>query len=381
MTTGIRSATASGALQIGGVDAVTYDAGGINGNVNPSSLNSGQLSGFRNKIINGDMSVSQVNGTTEQTPLSSSYILDQYLYVTSVASKFKIKQDTVDVPAGFKYAQKITVAIQAPPAASDQFAIRQPIEGQNLINFQLGTATAATLAISLVVKGSIAGTYSVAIWNASAGRSYVGTIAVTNVWARQTVVLVGDLSGTYANDTTVGVWLCLDLGSGSNFNATAGVWNATTKFNTAGSVVFGNQAVNSTFSFTGLQFEQVSAGATQGTAFEYVPYATQLAWCQRYVRPLSAATNYPGQAFSATSANWITTGVPMRGGVTLSASSGSFTSNAAGVNQAITTLAISNGGISIDGTTYLYTSTATGLAAGNATLLTPAANLFILAQM
>jgi hypothetical protein len=247
-----------------------------------TSINSGQIGGFRNRIINGDMQVSQVNGTTAVTPATNgTYPLDQWQYTCSLGSKLTFQQ-VVDAPAGFKYSTKITVASQYSPAVGDAFLYKQPIEGQNIVDFQLGTAGAVTLATSNYIKGSVAGVYAVSVVNGASNRSYVGTINVTTAWSKVVITLVGDTTGTWATDNTAGLFWQLDLGSGTNYNTTANTWQAGFFLRTAGSVSFVNQVAGSTLNITGVQLTQVSPGATSDTSFEHVPYATQLSWCQRY---------------------------------------------------------------------------------------------------
>lgn len=250
--------------------------------LNVSTLNGGQLSGFRNKVINGDMRISQVNGATAVTPLlGSSYPIDQLKFNAAQSSKITVQQ-VVDAPAGFKFSAKVSVAAQYAPLATDFFDLQLPIEGQNIVDLGFGTATPSTIAVSLWVKGSIAGTYACALQNQSS-RSYVGTINVTPAWTKQTVILTADNGGAWTTDNTLGVSLIIDLGSGTNFNAPAtNAWQAGNYFRSAGSVTLVNQIAGSTLNITGVQLEQVSAGATSGTAFENVSYAQQLYWCQKY---------------------------------------------------------------------------------------------------
>jgi hypothetical protein len=330
-----------------------------------TTINSGQISGFRNKIINGDMQVSQVNGGTAVTPSATGYPIDQWILSLTQASKLTIQQ-VVDAPAGFKYSLKLTVSTQYSPLAGDFFHLYQPIEGQNIVDFQLGTSGAVTLATSNYIKGSVAGTYAVAVRNGVANRSYVGTINVTTAWTRVVITLVGDTAGTWTNDTTIGMTWVLDLGSGSNFSTTSGTWQAGNFLRTSGAVTFVNQVAGSTLNITGVQIEQVSAGATQGTAFEHVSYADQLRWCQRYLPYFNAgAYSMVLQATGATAAYGgpITFPVQTRVGVTGIVSVGVATASAAN-------------GVSAGGTLGVYISSntnptismtgCTGLVAGNA---------------
>lgn len=184
MTVSIRSGATDGALQLNGQDVVAFDTNGIKSNI--QSINGGQISGFRNKIINGDKQISQVLGSTAITAGAGlPYVIDQWQVESSQASKLTFQQVT-DAPPGFKYSTKITVAAQYAPLATDFFSYRQPIEGQDLVDLMFGTATPATIAVSLMVKGSVPGTYPITINNGGVGgatKSYIGLVTVTTAWA------------------------------------------------------------------------------------------------------------------------------------------------------------------------------------------------------
>ena len=275
-------------LTVDSLGNLVMPSGGLTvaNNLNIPSINSGQIGGHRNFIINGDMQVSQVNGANVVSPLGgSTYVVDQWRYYTTQAANKISFQQVVDAPAGFKYSIKATVTNQYAPAAADQFTFSQPIEGQNLIPLGFGTATPRTVAFSCWIKGSVAGTYTVWVANGASTRCYVGTIAVSTAWTNQTVILVADslTTAVWATDNTCGMQIGFDLGSGTSMNAAAtNTWGAAAT-RTSGAVTFVNQVAGSTLNITGVQLEKVSTNATKGTDFEFVSYADQLRWCQRYL--------------------------------------------------------------------------------------------------
>ena len=242
---------------------------------------------FRNRIINGDMAINQINGTAEVIPTGNVYVTDGWRGAVSVASKLKFQQ-VADAPNGFKYSTKITVASQYSPSASDDMTFQQRIEGQMITDFAFGTAGAVTINTSMWIKGSVAGKYSVSIVSSDTSRSYIGTINVTTSWSKVSINLAGANDGTWNTDNTVGMFLMIDLGSGSNFNTTEGAWQTGSYRRTADSVTFVNQAVGSTLNITGVQLEKVPTGATQGTDFEFLPYDVSLRRCQRYYQVFSS---------------------------------------------------------------------------------------------
>jgi hypothetical protein len=265
------------------VNAVPSTGGSMTGalsvaaDVSMSSLNSGQLAGMRNRIINGDMRVSQRSGSTLISPTvtGGTYTVDRFYMQCPVLSKLTAQRVT-DAPAGLKYSTKISVDTQYSPAAGEEWIFRQVIEGQNIADLQLGLATAQVVTFSMWVKGSVAGTYSLHF--VSATRSYVGTINVTSAWTRQSITLTCDTTGTWATTIAAGVYLGIDLGSGSNFNNTANTWIAGSARRTADSVTLVNQVAGSTLNITGVQLEL----GTIATPFEQRPYGMELALCQRY---------------------------------------------------------------------------------------------------
>ena len=240
------------------------------------SINSGYLYG--NRVINGAQEIDQVNAGAAVTPAINgvSYLTDMFGTRTDVASKLTFQQVT-DAPAGLKNSMKITVASQYSPAATEVFTFVTAIEGKDVIDFQLGTSGAATFTLSNWIKGSVAGTYSVAVWNDAANRSYIGTISVTTAWAPVKVTIAGDTTGTWRTDNGGGLVIGWDLGSGSNFNGTAGVWNASLLRRTSGSVTFVNQVAGSTLNITGVDCR---LGSVAPAVFERRANELQLA--QRY---------------------------------------------------------------------------------------------------
>lgn len=331
---------------------------------------------YRNRIINGAMNVNQINGTTAVTPTANWYVSDQWISGITQASKLTFQQ-VVDAPSGFKYSTKITVASQYAPLATDAFAIYQPVEGQNIIDFKLGTAGAVKLSTNNWIKGSVAGTYTVSIRNGAFDRSYVGTINVTTSWTKVEITLVGDTSGVWATDNTRGLSWALDLGSGSNYNTTEGTWQAGNFLRTAGSVTFVNQVAGSTLNITGVQLEKVPTGATEGTEYEWLSYEEELRRCMWYVRPLPQYIS--GQVFSTTTSGHSLLRHPMRTAPSLSTTVGFSVTGTGG--GAISASAVSISGAAFTNSSYITATGASGLVAGQASLLICPAGSLLLAQL
>jgi len=237
--------------------------------------------GFKNRIINGAMVIDQRNAGASLTitTLNGQYTLDRWNVNTNQASKVSVQQSTT-VPAGFKNSSLITSLSAFSSGAGDYFGFVQYVEGFNSADFDWGTANAQTVTLSFKVRASITGTYSVAIGNSAGARSYVATFTVdsANTYETKTITIAGDTSGTWLTDAGRGLRMWFDLGSGSSFNqASANAWTASNTLRTSGSVsLVGTNGA--TFYITGVQLEKGSTA----TSFDYRPYGTELALCQRY---------------------------------------------------------------------------------------------------
>jgi hypothetical protein len=158
------------------------------------------------------------------------------------------------------------------------------------------------------LTGTFGGTVSNSDYNRSYPFSY--TISSANTWEQKTVTIAGDTTGTWLKTNGVGILLFFSLGAGSSQSGTAGAWTGSFKSSATGatSVVGTNGA---TFYITGVQLEKGSTA----TSFDYRPYGTELALCQRYFSKSfstdtavgSGSTGYVGMSIgTATTAQLLT---------------------------------------------------------------------------
>jgi hypothetical protein len=164
-------------------------------------------------------------------------------------------------------------------AASDNYRFAQVIEGYNIADLGFGTASASTVTLSFWVRSSITGTFGGSLYSVSGTRSYVFnyTISAANTWEQKTVTIAGDTSGTWGTTNSFGITVYFDLGSGSNYENATGSWVAAEKFRTSGNATL-ISTNGATWNITGVQLEKGSTA----TSFDYRPYGTELALCQRY---------------------------------------------------------------------------------------------------
>ncbi len=257
-----------------GITTPMYN-GSITANAVTPSVN------MKNRIINGAMTIDQRNAGASVSG-NNVYTLDRWTTPVSASGKFTVQQNagSVTPPAGFTNYLGVTSSSAYSVTSSDYFAISQVIEGFNTADLNWGTANAKTVTLSFWVRSSLTGTFGGAIRNSAGNRSYPFsyTINSANTWEFETITIAGDTSGTWVGATNgVGLTLFLGLGVGSSFSGTAGAWNSNNNLSATGatSVVGTNGA---TFYITGVQLE---VGST-ATSFDYRPYGTELALCQRY---------------------------------------------------------------------------------------------------
>jgi hypothetical protein len=254
-----------------------------------------QYTGFKNRIINGDMQIDQRNNGASVNANSSTapYVTDRFNVNVGGSSAVIACQQVTDAPANFINSLRLTVSTAATPSSSQFLFVRQIIEGVNIADLGWGTASAQTVTASFWVKASLTGTYALFAINNAEDRSYVGTFSVSasNTWEYKTVTIPGDTTGTWLTNNSNGIRFGFDLGSGSNFNGTANAWQPGWEQRTSSTVNF-CQTVGATFQITGVQLEK---GQT-ATSFDVLDYGTELALCQRYYEKSYNTNVAPGTA-------------------------------------------------------------------------------------
>jgi len=332
-TGGVPTLTASGGDTNIGFELVSKGTGEITANVNGSDVfNASSSFGFKNRIINGQMQIAQ--RATSATITAGSTIAAGY----STVDRFYVYCTGANVTAAQVAGANATKnRLRITGAASvTAVGIGQRIEQLNSYDLAGSTATlSADLAISA--------TLTTVTWTAS----YATTTA--------------DTFGTLASPTVT------QIATGT-FTVTSTITNFSTNITIPAAATTGIQIVFTVGALTaGLTWTvgnvQLEKGST-ATSFDYRPYGTELALCQRYYSSLNR-----GLVGGADSATEIALGgicvVPMRASPTIALMQTTPQFQSGGTIFSGTASAITDSNINSD-SYHLRLSGFTGLTTGRA---------------
>lgn len=263
-------------------------------NFNAVSYNGGQLAGFRNKIINGAIQISQRYTTATATTISANNLggsyaaADRWKYTGTTTGGTLTHSQQIDAPSNtpFYYSYNLSVASVPTIAVGSWARLSQAIEGYNARELANTTFT-----LSFWVKATKTGTYCVNFLNSGGDRVYIAeyTVSASNTWEYKTVTVSGGLpaaSGTWDWTNGIGVLVGFMLASGANRQLNSpGTWLSSpfatptglTPYTTANQVN-ALDTIGNVFAITGVQ---VAPGAV-ASSFENRMFPTELALCQRY---------------------------------------------------------------------------------------------------
>lgn len=236
--------------------------------------------GMRNRLINGDMRIDQRN-VGANVAIASAYTVDRWKFdrVATGGSQIYYGQQVAEAPTGFTHSYKIKVTTGGAVGNDDYTQFNQYVEGNNLADMAFGTASAKTFTVSFWVKSSLATTYSIALRSGGFDRTYVATYTVNaaDTWEYKTITVPGCTDGTWYTSNSYGIDLHFCFGCGSTYGTTSlNTWLTGSKIGYTHSGMLAT--TGATAQITGVQLEKGSSASN----FEYRPYGTELALCQRY---------------------------------------------------------------------------------------------------
>lgn len=273
--TGLWREAAKAGYSYNGVAAWYKDSTGlvVPSNITVSSVNTGPLAGFKNRVINGGFDVAQ-RGTSFAAPALMVYTIDRWAaYGGGVAGR------TISRQAGFLGAQYCArVQRDHGNAVTSGFGVFQAIESLACYSLQGKTVT---LTIAARIGVGMLGTIAAHVYSGTTADQ--GAAAHWGGWAGQTTLGGGNLTGisTTAQEFTFTVSVpsnCLELGIlvYAAFTGTAGA--------------------SDYFEVTNVRLEPGSVA----TPFEFRPYSVEDMLCKRYYEVFAATFTAATRAYTDT---------------------------------------------------------------------------------
>ena len=259
-------------------------------NINTTSINSGQPSGRKNLIINGDMQVAQ-RGTSSTS--SGYYSVDRFTIINTgtdespTQAQVDVSSGTTPYTLGFRKALRVTNGNQTSGAgAGDYIWIQHVIEAQNIATSGWNyTSSSSNITLSFWVKSSVAQDFK-GYLRSRDGTNYeypFATGALTaDTWTKITKTIPGNSNLTFNNDNGAGLEINLFAFLGTDRTDGGTTENAWVAFNSAARTKDNTSTWyttnNATLEVTGYQLE---VGST-ATDFEHRSFGEELSLCQRY---------------------------------------------------------------------------------------------------
>jgi hypothetical protein len=243
---------------------------------------------LRNKIINGDVNISQ-RGSSFNVDQNTQYTLDRWVVSCGPGSGLGQVTQSVDVPPDNEFQNSLKFTTNnAQNANTQNLSFYQIIEGYNVRDL-----IGSVFTISFWVKSNKIGSYTLCLNNNGDGmtpnKSYLVKYNINgrNVWEKKIIQIPVGLITTGTWNWTTGRGLKV------TFSLAGGALNSVNTFNQwlDGNYESSQDQVNlldlnaNYFNITGVQLER---GVT-ATPFEHRLFGTELSLCQRYYEKLQAS--------------------------------------------------------------------------------------------
>ena len=230
--------------------------------------------GFKNRLINGDMRVSQRGSVNVTAAGGSTYTAaDRFNLVNYFGSgNIQTALSTSLVPNGYAYSLQLTVGTAPPLSGTTGYytGLAQTIEGYNISDCYNGYVT-----LSFWVRSSIAGTYSVAFMNSTS----IAQNANTRIYIANYTI---SGAGVWDKGNNTGLTVMWNLGAegvrkGNTYLNTWGTMGSTYQYQSLSQTQWAATA-GATFNIAGTQLEPGSAA----TSFDNRDYQSEYSRCCRY---------------------------------------------------------------------------------------------------
>lgn len=255
------------------------------------SINGGQLSAYRNVIVNGAMALNH-EGPFSAKSSGFFYPVDCFTMAVNLPSLCTMSGNKTFVPAGtpglhpglitvFRLSASAWSASSWSGSVGTYAAIQTILEGNNIRRLLGRTCT-----LSFYVRGSKAGNACVAIRSGKSTKAYVVQFAIpaSQQWHRVSVTLPGGVPTNWTNSDSdpldgAGLQVSWTFASGTLYRTTTmNSW-------VNGNLLYGNSTANyisSAADWAELTGVQLEVGDT-ATEFEFEDYATTIHKVNRYV--------------------------------------------------------------------------------------------------
>jgi hypothetical protein len=327
------------------------------------------MGAFRNRIINGDMRIAQRGTSTT----AGGYLIDRFTVIQSITTgTVTYAQSNLassDTPYQLGFRNYMNVYTNVGCSNYTYVLPYQPIEAYNMLDFNWGTSFGVPVTLSFWFRSNAptGSVFNAALRTGAGGGGnypiYITTfnVASSGAWQYVTFTVPPPPNGTSWNTTGSSSGVEVHIGGqypNQPASTTVNSWISTGNYYTFAGAYNWPVLAGNFINITGVQLEK----GTVATPFEFRPYATELALCQRYFEIGPNADRW----FSTSTTSGRLIGrfvVPKRGNPTVAKTSMTYlaqsgsASFASGINQTMGVVTFTVSGITPTDFTSDYTNT------------------------
>ena len=257
---------------------------------------------FRNKIINGSMTVFQRGvGTNNYSSSHDGYyagIADRWAIRAHASMGTQTYDQNTNSPNNFGHSQRIYTTGADGGNAGKYYVYDTKLEGQDLQDFEKGTSTAKQFTLSFYVKCNINRVFTCELRDLDNGRLCVQQYTTTNSnWNRYVLTFPADTTGKFDDDNNASLWVRFWLSAGFNFKSGTSqtTWGSANDANICpGQTGDLGGRVGDYWYITGIQLE---VGDT-ATPYEHRSFHDELLRCYRYYNKKNPCYGRIGQMYT-----------------------------------------------------------------------------------